>query len=628
MRQSDGTLKLIAYDAIGELVRVGDRDAGPVSEVAAITLSPDRIVTAVRAADGTLKAIAWRDRAVALLRGDTGPGRRWGRVPLLPGGLGPIGGADDGDGPGSGGQPPATGTGSLSSDGPDAPAGAAISPPLIGAAVDAGVNRWGVDPMLTVGHRFVLVSQDHEVAFFDRTGQRLAPKGGEEVQPTSNELFAPFLSDTLEDGTRNDHAINRHIGTGAWGPECPPARGADPCIDEFMDVRVAYDRALRRFIVVARARDNDMKYDGDGIALATDPAVRRFLAIAVSKTDDPRDGFWQYVVAESNYSDFPRVTAQHGLLVIADNSYGTVRRHEGPTPTATIFDLAALARGEAHPASHKLYPDETGGSVRVLMNHGPIPGEWTTLSRPSGDALHLYSFRTLASLVAGTALRHTSVTLPSAFSNTFVTHNVRRGAFLYFASYRKVADVVKNVRPARYAIRVVRVPLALAADGAPTPGTGSGFLDDEFGGRATTEPSSARLSYEVPALAVTRDGHMVVVYGRVPVSGTGATAHEVRYSVWYADSRGLQHSRLLRAGQWLPTARLDSTWTAAVPIPYFGPQKLDHASASVDPVDDETVWMAHAFADVALAADWDATCNGKPKRCERWRSIVIGRVRP
>ena len=134
----------------------------------------------------------------------------------------------------------------------------------------------------------------------------------------------------------------------------------------------------------------------------------------------------------------------------------------------------------------------------------------------------------------------------------------------------------------------------------------------------------------MPSLAVAASGDMVFVYGRIPVQTAAPLFPEARYSVYYADSRGLRRSRVLQAGEWMPVAPFDDAATTATVVTWQGgPSKLDHTAAVVDPVDDQTVWMAAAFADSTLQGNWNTTC-GKPGApdCSRWRSMVIGRVKP
>ena len=643
VRLAAGTMRLIAWDAVGDLVRLNTVDAGNASLLTAITLGTDRIITAVKSESGAMKVIAWRDRAVTLLRGEWGPQVRMLRRPIvtaLPDVSEAHTGIDVGVSPGlpphraprPGGLRPGDPGWRVSAERMEPLEAGAPSPALFGTPIRTGVNSAGYDPMIAVGHKFIMVSQDHEVAFFNRDGQLLAPRNGLPVQMSADEFFATFVAADNANGTPNEQNINRHIGTGPWFAECHAVQTPNPCIVEFYDTRVIYDRTSRRFVVVSAARGDKLTFADGTATKATDPAVRRYFAIAISKTEDPRDGFWQYMTTESSYSDWPRVIAQHGVVVMAHNSYQTQEWREGPTPTAYIFPMDSLKNGRPRPPSWKLFASETDANVVPVANHGTITGDWTSLTRRDGDVLHLYSFRAFASLSQPSSVKHTSVTLDATLPDQRNVFDVRRGDNLYLAGHLKVEDMVANVRPARYSVRVVRIPLILGTAGLPAPSTlpSRGFLDTYFGLHATSDAASDRVSYEVPSVAVTQDGNMVFVYGRIPVQTASPLFPEARYSVYYADARGLSRSRLLKAGEWMPTARFDSLATTVTVRPFVnGGGKLDHTSASVDPVDDRTVWIAAAFADSTLQGAWDTACGqaGKPK-CRRWRSMVIGRVKP
>ena len=477
LRQADGTMRMIAYDAVGSLTRLGSIDAGAASLISAVTLGTDRIVTPVRGADGSLKVIAWRDRAVTLLRGEWGPQSRMGRVPparvltYAPEAHDDVIATRPPFRPRPGGLRPGDIGWTTANDRPETMFSSATSPALIGTAIRTGVNNSGWDPMLAVGHQFIIVSQDHEVAFFDRQGQRLAPRGSAPVQMRATTFFGTFLARDNADGSANEHNINRHIGTGPWFSECDLVTGPNPCIVEFYDTRVVYDRTSRRFVIVSAARGSSMSFADGTVTRDTDPGVRRYFAVAVSKTEDPRDGFWQYMTTESNYADWPRVIAQHGVVVMSHNSYQTQEAREGPTPTAYVFAMDSMRAGRARVASRKVYERETGGNIVPVANHGSITGNWTSLSRRDGEVLHLYSFRTLASLAQTTGLVHDSVAVGAGLPDKRNLFDVRRGNNLYVAGHLKVTDAVANASPARYSVRVLRLPLVLGArDGRfPSP---------------------------------------------------------------------------------------------------------------------------------------------------------------
>ena len=103
------------------------------------------------------------------------------------------------------------------------------------------------------------------------------------------------------------------------------------------------------------------------------------------------------------------------------------------------------------------------------------------------------------------------------------------------------------------------------------------------------------VSYEVPALAVNKNGVMVMVYGRVGVTTKTSLFPEARYSVYYPNEARQRRSRVLQNGDFLPTF-VHKDETKATARHYVNKGVIDYATAVVDPRDDLTVWMIHEFA--------------------------------
>ena len=124
------------------------------------------------------------------------------------------------------------------------------------------------------------------------------------------------------------------------------------------------------------------------------------------------------------------------------------------------------------------------------------------------------------------------------------------------------------------------------------------------------------ISYELPAVAVTAANDIAIVYGRVGVNTP--LQHEARYSVWYHDEATRRTSRLLEPGNYtLPnTLHKDKKGVPLESAPslthFYDKNRLDFAWAVVDPSDDSTVWMIHAYADSGL----------------KGLKAVIGKVKP
>jgi hypothetical protein len=227
--QGNGTLKLIEWDTVDELTRLGDAIRGSADLVSTCVLEDYRIVTAMRQADKTLKIVLWSDHAVPLLRSEWKLPLTLNTAPIVE----PI-------------QPPGDRYGFVEKERETATLTAQdqrkaektrLSPfskqsPAPTTVFEPGIE--GVDPMLAVGHKFVIVSQDHRLAFYEKKGNSveiLRHPSGDPLKMTTTEFFAGFISNKNAAGNVNPHNINRHLGvrTDVNVPvECDPANMCDP----------------------------------------------------------------------------------------------------------------------------------------------------------------------------------------------------------------------------------------------------------------------------------------------------------------------------------------------------------------------------------------------------------------
>ena len=620
VRQGDGRLKLISWQIIDEVIRLDEALAGEVSLISAAPLfvgnddrasgenvSWDRIVTAVRQKDQALKVIPWTDRALGMIRSAWGPGPGI-RSPHLSTNV--LRSAAE-----QVFENESTNTSIANTDRP------IVASPTPGISGTIEVERarpgqspgWsvrfepeveGVDPMVAVGEKYVIVSQQGRIKFFDRNGHALPGKAGFPANLSATEFFGGFIALKEADGSVNRHNVNLYL---RFPPTtdpllyCYPTKDpVNPCIGAFYDTRVAYDSYRKRFLVLSAAR-----HQGLGIAKQTDPAaksnpiVRRFFAIAVSNTEDPRDGFRQYMSTEGNYADWPRMAVNDGILVVAHNA---AKAADDLRPMGYVFAIDDLRTGNRAPRNWKIAASVTGGgSLRPVIHHGDTGG-WTYLLRPRDSSLDVYSFQTTATMWHDPPkLPNTTAAIGEALSGFREGIHYRSGK-IYLAGARMITEHVPDQAPRRWSVRVVRIPIALGGGGVPQ--VQSGVYQLVFGRNAIEDDPSDFVSYEVPSIAVNHNGDMLVVYGRVPISTVKPLFQEARYSIIYADSRGLQRSRLLKAGEFLHTTVQEGE-TQPIPITYYryswnkqaDKDWIDYGNAVVDPSDDTSFWMAHEFAD-------------------------------
>jgi hypothetical protein len=434
------------------------------------------------------------------------------------------------------------------------------------------------DPAIAVGHKYILVISDHRIAFYGRDGKLLPSKHGEKTDMSATEFFRAFWEPTRPDGKPNPSNINAHLGYPAGTLTVDPTKdpkGQLGGVEEWYDSRCFYDPAYRRFFFLSAARNhlwfNDEKSNPGG---KYDACVRRYFAFAVSRTEDPRDGFDQWMTTESNYADWPRMAVANGLLTVAHNS------PQAGKPFAYVFRERDLIANKPTPASWQYFAADFPGSAKVLpvTQWGPSGGVtyFTGVTKPDWNPIKVYGLTEGGSPML-------SAEIPLATPMGYHIDNPKyRGGRLYFCC---------NVSSAKdtYQVRVTRVGIGfrgsrLTAETRPS----HGFLDIVFGNRDSGDARGDLISYEKPALAVNKDADIAVIFGRVGVATALPLFPEARYVIVDHGASQTRPSTLIRKGEFLPEGEKKTP-----------AQVLDLANATVDPVDDKTFWLCHAYANKA-----------------------------
>jgi hypothetical protein len=451
----------------------------------------------------------------------------------------------------------------------------------------------GVDAMIAVGHTFVVVTQDHRIAYFDRSGKPLPSKSGEQTNLTATQFFQYLLKPFNADGSANNNCINRHL---QFPPDAVAACDLTkyppqlPCVNEFYDTRCTYDPKTRRFFICSAARNQIWPGNPGG---GYDILGRRYFAFAVSKTEDPRDGFRIWF-----WNDNKRIADWPYIAVNGDNFIVTHHTEQSGKPLAYVFSVAAMLQGKSSLPHWTYNASDVGGNEATLVpvtHHGDTGG-LTYLVRP-GSTFEIFAFPgSPAGGAARPQLLATSVALGAAPS-MLRAGAIYRGGEIYFTCMTKITERVADQGGPRMSVRLVRIPVTkLSATSIKASADKSaGFLDHVFGRNAPEDAPDDLVSYELPALAVNRNGAMVMVYGRVGVTTQTPLFPEARYSVYYPYEATQRRSRVLQKGDFLPTS-VHAGETKATGAHYFDKGGIDYASAVVDPADDLTVWMIHEFA--------------------------------
>jgi len=152
--------------------------------------------------------------------------------------------------------------------------------PMVSFLDTAGLG--GGDPGVAVSNQYVLVSDEvNGIALYDKAGSL--------VSSTPDHPFAnPFRIDTLFSQVQKDINAGLQVPAGL-----PP--GFSMNLNTYGDVRIMFDSYRKRFWIYAMAKNTP---PWDPATIVNYPAVklvrRDKAAVAVSKTEDPRDGFYTY----------------------------------------------------------------------------------------------------------------------------------------------------------------------------------------------------------------------------------------------------------------------------------------------------------------------------------------------
>ena len=472
----------------------------------------------------------------------------------------------------------------------------------MGDASPAWLNRFfppvaGVDPMLAVGHTFMVVTHDHAIVFLDKNGAVLPTKAGEPQSPfAATAFFQRFLDEKNPDGSDNLDCINRYS----------PHK-----INEFYDTRVDYDAVSKRFAILSAARMGGTK-------------DTRYYAFAVSKSEDPRDGFHQYMTTETNYRDFPRLTMNGDWLLVAHNAANTIAA-DGDRPVLSAYHLPSLQQGVTDPPNWQYYSSDVDGAPRVfLVSHRGSTGGLSFLADIRSDPkfrIAAFSSATQPYLAPKPIFASHDLASAAPWPGPFMFY---RNKTLYIAGHVTVTDRVPNVQPPRLSIRTLRFPFTTVSKSQISVDHAA-VVDWIFGKNAPTDAPGDLVSYDVPGMAVNKNGDAIYVYGRTGVVTAQPLPPEVRYTVWAHGEGKPRRSALLQPGEYQPM------WFYDPPDPSSGPAtppettktaithgilKVDYATAVIDAADDETFWVIHEYAH-----------TGEPNDQKYW-TTVAGKVSP
>jgi hypothetical protein len=535
----------------------------------------------------------------------------------------------------------------------------------------------GKDPQIAVSRNFIVATTSADIFFFDRKTQApLRGKPGPSGLGTPldvshkvsiNAFFEPLWKDYL-DGTPNPHNLNRIL---KWPADLLPAedsQGHPQClsealdgdvlttgrfclpnpanptenrtaIQEFYDTRVLFDRHRNRFWVESAARNHFWTEQFAQTILGGGPKYNnelatRLVVIAVSKTEDPRDGFWEYAL-ENNYADWPRFAVHGPYLVVGHNGDNNIFLFDAdalanPAPELTreslkhdsVLTPVDFAVGESLPGGMFDSPDNILPVVQhdefedpanpPLKSVPALPAAVPSVSTPtflvaySGNKITVFALDTPGK---GTGSQPITVTSPTITSASITldhpipwsqTNAIYRNSKIFLAGEEAVASAGDRWI---WGVRAICIPVFRN----PLPGLGSGIVlskSSESGFWNITynffKAGHVAFSYEIPAIEVTRKDDAVIAScrgGLLPgPTSFPAACHDIVFH--HKAAEGVVDT-IVQAGDFMPTEIAKSHHLIA----------LDLAGVAIDPRDDNTVFMLHAFADKATSKSTKGDTN-------------------
>ena len=264
-----------------------------------------------------------------------------------------------------------------------------------------GISAGDPDPQLAVSPNYVLVLTTGTYVFYDRaTNKQLAADGCVPMNASFNGLFGPLL--TAKDGSATNPAyINDHLELGSGAHFKCNATDKSGCITEIYDARAYYDYDTNRFWIVAAARNTiwtpcenkgtctpacgSHQACGDSNACSNcGDEARRYLFVAVSKAEDPRKGFHEYVLAR-DYADWPLFSVRNDRLILG---------HKG-AKRIYVFDSKKLVAGTTTDPFLGQYLDDKfpeSSEITTVTQYSDADGLSLILGKTS-DSVTVYAFK-------------------------------------------------------------------------------------------------------------------------------------------------------------------------------------------------------------------------------------------
>jgi hypothetical protein len=419
------------------------------------------------------------------------------------------------------------------------------------------------DPQVTASHKYIIAYTSYTYAFYDRaTGQPLVQTGCVPLKGDFTDFFAPLLLAKDSTGAQNASNINLEA------PQTPIACDVNDidkcpgsCVNEVYDPHAYFERdgsGSGRWWIEAQGRNQMWTDQAAGKCTANGPqpdASRRYIFVAVSKTENPNDGFHQYVLAR-DYADLPLFSVNNGRLLLG---------HYKADKDLFVFDADKLAAGASTDPFLGQYGDGDfvdSDKITPVTQYSGDGGASFVLGEHGND-LHVYAFIDPTKSPA-----HKKVTL-DAHPGWYMQPVMRHGK-IYMA-----CDSVVDSATSRKAVDVFRVPVSVTS-------TSPLKIDVDKG--ATHRLSRDNSSLERPGIEVETSDVALVWYTRHGLAGDDPEP-QTRYNVHYPSDGGFdfRDAFTLHTGGAKPPGSLSSF------------ADIDLPGGNSDP-DAVAFWISHQYA--------------------------------
>ena len=297
----------------------------------------------------------------------------------------------------------------------------------------------------------------------------------------------------------------------------------------------------------------------------------------MSRTSDPREGFFTYVFLENNYRDWPWMALDGDWLIVSHHG------NDDPAgPVSSLISLADMRVGRARPEYiHYFGTDLQGFNAEPPRQLGTLPSHSLLVGQ---DATRMAFFalphpvQPYGKKAAG--WKFLNGTTYTDYVNEFLTY---RKGMLYLAKQVEVSG--------KKEIRLIRLYLSLNGD-EPVYSTAAGD-----GYKMWNMVGTTGQDLEAPITAVNGAGEVFMVWSSHGRDPADEIAPSVRHAIWRPAASWFDATRTFRSGDGYASGTSESSIKAR--------------AAAVDPVDDRTFWAIHRYG--TSAGNW---------------GIVVGSVNP